>query len=352
MPTQTDAEPALEDLTETLLPLTPEDEEDPGRVLSGQSLERFAARLMRRSHLLGDFLMVAAEGGIRQAAEKVSISQSAMTRRIQDLESGLGVTLFERTSRGMTLTPFGEVLHHHARQVALTCKYAVSEIGDLLEGEAGELRLSAGPAWAYSLVPDAIAAMHTRHPHISIQLLDLRIDAALPLLAQGSLDVVLGRLPPVALRDPQFVYERLLEIEHLVFANRQHPLSGRSALRPEDLIAYPWIWFTQELASQTLLASYFADAGLKPPSSAVEASSVQSVFRLMQQGNYLMLLPSTSSAMAAHQGIEALSLHKSLGRFDAGMIYRPSVRRLRAFTSFRDVLHEKLPASTLKQPGQ
>ena len=57
------------------------------------------------------------------------------------------------------------------------------------------------------------------------------------------------------------------------------------------------------------------------------------------------MVPSTFLAMAAHQDLSPLSLHKSLGRFDAGMIYRPSVKRLRAFASFRDALLEKLPAN-------
>ncbi len=145
------------------------------------------ARLLRRSHLLGDFLTVIAEGSIRQAADKIAISQSALTRRIQDLEEGLGANLFERTSRGMTLTPFGEVLKHHAQLVAITCQYAVSEISELLEGEVGELRISAGPAWAYALVPDAIAAMQATRPKIRVTLLDLINDVSLPMLASGLL---------------------------------------------------------------------------------------------------------------------------------------------------------------------
>jgi hypothetical protein len=59
------------------------------------------ARLLRRSHLLGDFLTVISEGSIRQAADKIAISQSALTRRIQDLEEGLGA--------------FGEFLEVHGR---------------------------------------------------------------------------------------------------------------------------------------------------------------------------------------------------------------------------------------------
>lgn len=304
-----------------------------------------AARLMRRSHLLGDFLMVAAEGGIRQAADKIAISQSALTRRIQELEAEVGASLFERTSRGMTLTPYGEVLKHHAQLVAMTCHYAVSEISDLLEGEAGELRLSAGPAWAYSLVPDAIAALQSERPKIRVTLLNLINQFSMPMLSSGLLDVVLGGLPPVPLRDPEIQYETLLEVEHLVFADEKHPLNQIEGVEPAQLCAHPWIWFTTGAASRELMGAYFERAGLKAPSISVETSSAESVFRLMQQGNYLMLLPSTSRATAAHHGVRPLRLKTVFGRYAAGMMYRPSVMRLKAFTSFRNALLRKLPAS-------
>ena len=298
------------------------------------------ARLLRRSHLLGDFLTVIAEGSIRQAADKIAISQSALTRRIQDLEEGLGASLFERTSRGMTLTPFGAVLKHHAQLVAITCQYAVSEISELLEGEAGELRISAGPARAFALVPDAIAAMQATRPKIRVTLLDLINDVSLPMLASGLLDVVLGGLPST--RDPQLEYEPILEIEHLVFANKKHPLSQHAVVTAAHLTTYPWIWFTTGAASLDLMVSYFQQAGLAPPSAAVETSSAQSAFRLMQHSSYLMLLPSTSLGTAEHHGLRPLSLQRSFGHYEAGMIYRPSVRRLKAFMSFRNTLLSKL----------
>ena len=300
-------------------------------------------RLLRRSHLLGDFLTVIAEGSIRQAADKIAISQSALTRRIQDLEEGLGASLFERTSRGMTLTPFGEVLKHHAQLVAITCKSAANEISELLDGEAGELRISAGPAWAYALVPDAIVAMQAARPKIRVTLLDLINDVSLPMLASGLLDVVLGGLP--ATRDPQLEYERILEIEHLVFANGQHPLTQLAIVDAARLSTYPWIWFTAGSAPRELMASYFQQAELAPPSAAVETSSAPSAFRLLQHSNYLMLLPSTALGTAAHHGLRPLPLRRSFGHYVAGMIYRPSVRRLKAFTSFREALLDRLPGA-------
>ncbi len=228
--------------------------------------------------------------------------------------------------------------------MSLTCRYAVDEINDLMEGEVGELRISAGPAWAYSLVPDAIAAMHRRHPKIHVDLLHVMNETSLPMLSSGLLDVVLGGLPAPRERDAHLAYEPMLEIEHRVFANDSHPLNARAGVQPAQLCVHPWIWFTEAVAARALMTAYLRKARLALPPASVETSSVQSVFRLMQRGDYLMVLPSTSIAMAAHHGLRPLRLARPLGRFTAGMMYRPSVKRLKAFAAFREALLAQLAA--------
>ena len=123
-----------------------------------------------------------------------------------------------------------------------------------------------------------------------------------------------------------------------MLANEQHPLNQLPVVTATQLTAYPWIWFTTGAASLDLMVSYFQQATLAPPAATVETSSAQSAFRLMQQSNYLMLLPSTSLVTATHQGLRPLPLQRSFGHYIAGMTYRPSVRHLKAFTSFRDAL--------------
>jgi len=152
-------------------------------------------RLLRRADLLRDFLAVVNAGGIRAAAERVHLSQSALTRRIQELERLLDVQLFERHSLGMLLTRFGEVLRHHAQLVDLNCHYAVSELEDLRDGGAGELRLAAGPAWDAALVPDAIVAVQKTFPKIRFFVTDRHNDSTLPLLRDARIDLVLGAIP-------------------------------------------------------------------------------------------------------------------------------------------------------------
>jgi DNA-binding transcriptional LysR family regulator len=137
--------------------------------------------MIRRIQLLRYFLAVARSGSIRQAAESVHLSQPALTRRIQDLEGDLGVTLFERTPRGMALTRFGEVLLHYAQAIDLSCDFALKEINDLVTRETGELRIGAGPAWTFSLVPDTVALLRKTLPRVKVQLFDWVTECMLPM---------------------------------------------------------------------------------------------------------------------------------------------------------------------------
>ena len=300
------------------------------------------SRLTRRAHLLPDFLAVVREGGIRQAAEKVHLSQSALTRRIQELEQELGVRLFERSARGMALTKFGDALKHHAQLIELNCNYAVGEINDLIAGDAGELRIAAGPAWAYSLVPDALVQLQRQFPRVNVELVSRMNDVTLPMLTAGRLDMVLGGLPEAAQRVTDIRYEPVLEIQQCVFAGQQHPLRKRRDIRPADLAKYPWAWFAEAVTGREMVAALFSKDGLSMPPSAFGTTSVQSGFRLLQANDHLMLLPSTLIPLAREYRLAPLQLRQEVGRYTAGMMYRESALRLRAFSSFRKILLEQV----------
>lgn len=305
--------------------------------------ELILQRMSRRAHLLADFLAVARAGGIRQAAERGAISQSALTRRIQELEQALDVHLFERSVHGMALTPFGTALLHHAELVEMNCTYAASELADLLSGGAGELRLAAGPAWAYELAPDAVARLSARLPGVKVSMLTRMNESTLPMLEAGRLDVVLGGLPPARKRSAELRYEPLIEVEHLVFAAREHPLQRKRRVAPADLLPHPWIWFDEAVAGRQLVDALFAQAGLELPGVSVATTSVQFGFRLLRSGQHVMLLPSTLVAAAKREDLLPLKLAPSVGRYTAGLMYRPSLQRLRAFREFRQALLEVLP---------
>ena len=89
-----------------------------------------------QSRLLKSFLAVADKSSITEAAAALNVSQPALTKSIKQLEADLGVTLFERTSTGVSLTRFGSVLQHHAKIMENEYRHALSRIDDLKGGDA------------------------------------------------------------------------------------------------------------------------------------------------------------------------------------------------------------------------
>lgn len=314
--------------------------------MSVHALNAVASRLARRMHLLSDFLAVARAGGIRQAAEGVNITQSALTRRIQELEQALDVVLFERSAKGMRLTTFGQALRHHAEMVEMNCTYAAAEISQLIEGETGELRIAAGPAWAYQLAPDAITQTKRLLPGVKVSLLGRMNEATLPMLSEGRLDAVLGGLPEERDRSPDIRYEPLMEITHKVFASHAHPLQSLRQVRPRDLLRYPWIWFNEAVSGRKYIEDLLAKTGLQAAPASIDTTSVHFGFRIMADDRHLMLLPSTLKAVAEREGLKPLPMQASGGRYVAGLMYRPSVMRLHAFSLFRQALVDAIAECT------
>lgn len=301
-------------------------------------------RLARRAHLLPDFLAVARAGGVRQAAQQVAVTQSALTRRIQELESALGVQLFERSVLGMRLTPFGEALRHHAELMELDCSYAAAEIAELLDGEAGELRIAAGPAWAHEIAPDAAGALVDSMPGVRLTMLTGMNEVTLPMLRAGELDVVLGGLPPDDERLPELAYLPLIRVEHEVFAATDHPLHRQKQVPIKTLAHQPWIWLRDSVSARTHLSRALRKAGAPMPPLSIETTSIQFAFRLLKRARHLMVLPSTLRASAAREQVAPLALSATMGSFDAGAMYRPTLERLKAFRCLKEALLEQCSA--------
>ncbi len=302
-------------------------------------------RLARKTHLLPDFLAVARSGGVRPAAEHLHVSQSALTRRIKDLEQGLGVELFERSARGMGLTPFGVALKHHAEMVEMNCNYAVAEVAQLLSGAHGELRMAAGPAWAYGIAPEAVALMKAALPNVHVRVIARMNETMLPMLEAGRLDVVLGAIPDADQQLHELRYDPLIDVAHWVFAGPRHALRLKRKVAIADLASFPWVWFAEAVTSRALLEAQYDAAGLARPLASVTTASMHFGFRVLADNRHLMLLPSTLERPAAADGLQPLRLARPIGSYSAGLIYRPSIGRLEAFRCFRQALQSVISKS-------
>ena len=187
---------------------------------------------------LRHFVALADHGHFARAAEAVHLSQPALSRSIQALESGLGCTLVDRHSRGISLTAHGQLVLEHARRLlagSQALSNAVSQLGNL---GSGEVRLGAGPYPAARLVPQAMGAFAERFPRVRLQ---LTIDSWQQLrtrLLDNQIELFVADIREFQ-DDARLQIEALRPHPAVLFCHPQHPLLARSHLTVKDLLDYP-----------------------------------------------------------------------------------------------------------------
>ena len=118
------------------------------------------------------FLAVARASSFRRAAERVHLSQPALSQHVGELERGLGARLFDRRGRSVALTEAGRILEDHALRVFATLASAQEAIADLAGGARGSLVVGASTTPGLYLMPALIGGFERKHPEVSV---DLRI---------------------------------------------------------------------------------------------------------------------------------------------------------------------------------
>lgn len=178
------------------------------------------------------FAAVAEEGSFYQAARRLLVSQPSLSRQIMDLERQLGQRLFERTSRGVRLTPSGQALLQHARQIlglAATTQEIVSEAARARQ----VVSVGVPPATPGSWLSSVVEAVDTVLPHAELNYVEATSFDQLRLLHEGRLDLCLVHQQP-----PGHYASWLLRREILGLAVRPgHPLAGEPDYRIGDLHA-------------------------------------------------------------------------------------------------------------------
>ncbi|MFM0417676.1 LysR substrate-binding domain-containing protein [Paraburkholderia aromaticivorans] len=177
---------------------------------------------------------------LTQVADVTHVTVPAVSKSLAELERGLGLTLFSRTSQGLVPTPYGDCLIRHARSVLTILHQARDELKALSSGTEGKVRIGMLPASASVLLPQALSLLKQRSPGTNVVVNEGTTASLLPELWQGHLDLVVGRLPPPDTLG-SFEERELLEEPVTLMTGRHHPLARRKTLAWSDLAPYPWI---------------------------------------------------------------------------------------------------------------
>ena len=175
-------------------------------------------------------------GSIRKAAESLSITSTALNRRILSMEQELGAPIFERLSRGVRLSAAGEILIHHARAQIADMERVKSQISDLSGVRRGHVSIACSQAVLPVFLPEQIARYRSRHPAVTFSVLRRDREAAEQALVDHSADLALVFEP---IRFSEFGTLLTVSQPIHVLMSKGHPLSKSPTVRLRDCLRFP-----------------------------------------------------------------------------------------------------------------
>jgi len=253
------------------------------------------------------FLAVAETGLLHRAAAQVGISQPALTKAVRRLESQLGVSLFERSPRGMQLTRYGIEFQRHALTLRAAYEDTLGQIAELYSGELAKVRIGATPA-TEPLVGRAFLSLLKKRPALRLDLTVQLSDTLIRALLEGDIDVAVSPMPVDMPEDLRAV--RLLNETTSVVCRKDHPLSAsKTAATPQDLGRYPWILPSPSVSVRQQIDAYFLKHRVDGPRVQVQSnySSPMGVFYLIANTEMLGICSTQHWPIAKQLGLQVLS---------------------------------------------
>ena len=243
--------------------------------------------------LLRTFQAVVRAGGMRHAAEKLHVTQPAISARMRLLEGELGVELFERVGRGVRPSKAGLLLLEEIPHV-LAAENALRERLDEFRGlKQGSLQIASIDAVSIYVLPEIYLQFREAHPGI-----DLRVhvmDSTHVLRAVRELDAEVGFLalppnPSLQNDDPDLEFHAIFDDIMACVASPNHPLAQRQHVSLREIAESPLVLYDRTSTTRAILNTVFERAGVQP-NVAMETASPEAMKRLAQVGMGIAILP-------------------------------------------------------------
>ena len=233
------------------------------------------------------FRAVAEEGTFTRAAERLHVSQSAVSRQLQLLEEELGTLLFHRTGRGVTLTGPGELLLTTANRVNRDLQEVASQISETHQLQRGVLKLGAGMTVCLYILPKLLKKFRTLYKNLDLRVVAGSSDDILRMLRTNQLDLALLTLPIVA---ADLEIKPVLKEEMVVVTARGHLLTRERAVDPSALGRHPMILFESGSNTRHVLDEFFREQEI-PVNVVMETENVEIMKAMVANGLGVSVIP-------------------------------------------------------------
>jgi DNA-binding transcriptional LysR family regulator len=283
-------------------------------------------------HQLRTFVAVAEEGHLTRAAERLFVSQPAVSAHIKALEGELGVTLFHRTPRGMTLTREGERLAGRARRILEDAQSLLGEAQGMSGALSGSFSLGLNTDSAFLRIGDIFARIRGNYPGISLSLANSSSRNIVRDVRRGTLDAgfAYGDVSGDGVQADPLTEVPFHVVGPVQWAQR---LDGADWAALADM---PWIWMAENCPFLEVLDRRFAPLGVEPR-KCTEGDHEDILRALVIAGEGLTLMRSDEAADAQERGLLAVwpgdPLHMTLS-----LVRRESRQDEPVLQAVRDVI--------------
>jgi DNA-binding transcriptional LysR family regulator len=259
------------------------------------SAEHWEARIGRRVRLrdLHVLLTVVQTSSMAKAAQRLSISQSAVSKAIADLEYTVGVRLLDRSPRGVEPTSYGSALVKRGLAAFDELRQGVGEIEFMSDASVGEVRVGCPESMVATLLPPVVKQLSAGRPGITVQVAQMNpITLDVRELRERRVDMMIGRVAP-AFAEEDLKTEVLFEERLVVVAGAQSHWARRRNVDLSKLLDASWIHFPPGEAPRMLVDKAFAAKGLTAPRAAVATFSFYLRDMLLTSGDYVTVIPAS-----------------------------------------------------------
>lgn len=241
------------------------------------------------------FVAAAEELHFGRAAQRLNMTQSPLSRQIQLLERILDVTLLERTSRQVSLTPAGRVFLIEARRIVRLAETAQLSARRVAKGDAGRVAIGFTAVSGYSLVPEIVAQARATLPNIELELREMVTVEQVDALLTGLIDIGFVRPP---LDRHEFETACVLREPLLAALPPGDPRQAKAVLEPADFDAQPLIMYARQGAGyfHAMLVQLFERAGVSPL-YVQHVTQIHSMLGLVHAGLAAAIVPESASGL-------------------------------------------------------
>lgn len=227
------------------------------------------------------FITVAEEQSFTRAAEKLHISQPAISQHIQNLEQRLDVKLMDRTNKYVRLNTAGEVAYHHAKEILSLYEQMDRLIRDLKEDASGLLRIGASFTFGEYVLPHLIAEFRNEYPKITPTITIENTHTVVTQVTRGDLDV--GVIEGRVMDEGSIEVEEFAEDTVVIVASSSHRLFSAENVTGAQLEQENWIVREKGSGTREITDYVFQKYGIHPK-SIVEYGTTQVIKESVEAG--------------------------------------------------------------------